>query len=105
MDLTLLILQLGIYYIIFTRYVIIIWFFSLYFTWFDFVKLFEDVDELFLFYKCECDRRAYDQAAIKFRGVDADINFNLSDYEDNMKQVSSYHRLLVYRQLREFASI
>ncbi|KAG0516694.1 hypothetical protein BDA96_09G025800 [Sorghum bicolor] len=30
--------------------------------------------------------RAYDRAAIKFRGVDADINFNLSDYEDDMKQ-------------------
>lgn len=33
------------------------------------------------------DFRAYDRAAIKFRGVDADINFNLSDYEDDMKQV------------------
>lgn len=33
------------------------------------------------------DRRAYDRAAIKFRGVDADINFNLSDYDDDMKQV------------------
>lgn len=31
--------------------------------------------------------RAYDRAAIKFRGVDADINFNLADYEDDMKQV------------------
>lgn len=31
--------------------------------------------------------RAYDRAAIKFRGVDADINFNLSDYEEELKQV------------------
>ncbi|XP_073270644.1 APETALA2-like protein 2 isoform X1 [Primulina huaijiensis] len=29
--------------------------------------------------------RAYDRAAIKFRGVDADINFILDDYEDDMK--------------------
>ncbi|KAI7729393.1 hypothetical protein M8C21_024330 [Ambrosia artemisiifolia] len=33
--------------------------------------------------------RAYDQAAIKFRGVEADINFNLSDYEENMKQMTN----------------
>ncbi|KAJ3669444.1 hypothetical protein LUZ60_011394 [Juncus effusus] len=31
--------------------------------------------------------RAYDRAAIKFRGLDADINFNLSDYEDDLKQM------------------
>nr|XP_009804919.1 PREDICTED: AP2-like ethylene-responsive transcription factor TOE3 isoform X1 [Nicotiana sylvestris] len=30
--------------------------------------------------------RAYDRAAIKFRGVEADINFNLEDYEDDLKQ-------------------
>lgn len=30
---------------------------------------------------------AYDRATIKFRGVDANINFNLSDYGDELKQV------------------
>ncbi|KFK32291.1 ethylene-responsive transcription factor rap2-7 [Arabis alpina] len=33
--------------------------------------------------------RAYDRAAIKFRGVDADINFTLSDYQEDMKQVQN----------------
>ncbi|GLJ47743.1 hypothetical protein SUGI_1008340 [Cryptomeria japonica] len=33
--------------------------------------------------------RAYDRAAIKFRGPDADINFNLSDYEDDLKQTTN----------------
>nr|XP_017231883.1 PREDICTED: floral homeotic protein APETALA 2 isoform X2 [Daucus carota subsp. sativus] len=33
--------------------------------------------------------RAYDQAAIKFRGVDADINFNISDYVESMKQMEN----------------
>ncbi|KAA8534320.1 hypothetical protein F0562_031853 [Nyssa sinensis] len=33
--------------------------------------------------------RAYDRAAIKFRGVDADINFNISDYEDDMKHTKN----------------
>ena len=31
--------------------------------------------------------RAYDRAAIKFRGIDADINFNLSDYDEDLRQV------------------
>ncbi|KAF5930917.1 hypothetical protein HYC85_031790 [Camellia sinensis] len=33
--------------------------------------------------------RAYDRAAIKFRGVDADINFNLSDYEEDLTQTKN----------------
>ncbi|XP_073142855.1 APETALA2-like protein 3 isoform X2 [Henckelia pumila] len=32
--------------------------------------------------------RAYDRAALKFRGLDADINFNISDYED-LKEFST----------------
>ncbi|KAK1351952.1 hypothetical protein POM88_053833 [Heracleum sosnowskyi] len=31
---------------------------------------------------------AYDRAAIKFRGVEADINFVLEDYEEDLKQVA-----------------
>ncbi|KAG6535913.1 hypothetical protein ZIOFF_000944 [Zingiber officinale] len=31
--------------------------------------------------------RAYDRAAIKFRGIDADINFTLSDYDEDLKQM------------------
>nr|GMC54738.1 ethylene-responsive transcription factor RAP2-7-like isoform X1 [Ipomoea batatas] len=33
--------------------------------------------------------RAYDRAALKFRGVDADINFQISDYEEDMKQTKN----------------
>ncbi|XP_024638456.1 ethylene-responsive transcription factor RAP2-7 isoform X3 [Medicago truncatula] len=33
--------------------------------------------------------RAYDRAAIKFRGVGADINFNLNDYDDDLKQTKN----------------
>uniref|UniRef100_A0A803PEP3 AP2/ERF domain-containing protein n=1 Tax=Cannabis sativa TaxID=3483 RepID=A0A803PEP3_CANSA len=33
--------------------------------------------------------RAYDRAAIKFRGVEADINFSLVDYEEDLKQMSN----------------
>lgn len=33
--------------------------------------------------------RAYDRAAIKFRGVDADINFRIEDYQEDMKQMSN----------------
>ncbi|KAE8690521.1 Ethylene-responsive transcription factor RAP2-7 [Hibiscus syriacus] len=34
--------------------------------------------------------RAYDRAAIKFRGIDADINFNVGDYDDDIKQMSNF---------------
>ncbi|WZZ32314.1 hypothetical protein YC2023_015715 [Brassica napus] len=34
--------------------------------------------------------RAFDPAAIKFRGVDSDINFTVGDYEEDMKQVFLY---------------
>ena len=34
------------------------------------------------------DFRVYDRAAIKFRGADADINFNVTDYDGDIKQVS-----------------
>ncbi|CAI0548540.1 unnamed protein product [Linum tenue] len=33
--------------------------------------------------------RVYDRAAIKFRGVDADINFSLGDYEEDMNQMKN----------------
>nr|QRN75487.1 APETALA2 [Equisetum cf. giganteum CZ-2021] len=32
--------------------------------------------------------RAYDKAAIKFRGLDADINFSLGDYEEDIRQMN-----------------
>ncbi|RYQ86047.1 hypothetical protein HN51_060153 [Arachis hypogaea] len=34
--------------------------------------------------------RAYDRAAIKFRGIDADINFNVSDYDEDIKHMSNF---------------
>ncbi|GAV84184.1 AP2 domain-containing protein [Cephalotus follicularis] len=34
--------------------------------------------------------RAYDRAAIKFRGVDADINFSVSEYDEDIKQMSNF---------------
>ena len=40
--------------------------------------------------------RAYDRAAIKFRGVDADINFNLADYEEDINQVNYAVYVLIH---------
>ncbi|KAL8200573.1 hypothetical protein R6Q57_011912 [Mikania cordata] len=33
--------------------------------------------------------RAYDRAAIKFRGTQADINYNLEDYQEDLRQMSN----------------
>ncbi|GMH11747.1 hypothetical protein Nepgr_013588 [Nepenthes gracilis] len=44
--------------------------------------------------------RAYDRAAIKFRGVDADINFIASDYEEDMKQIKNLTKDEFVRSLR-----
>ncbi|KAG8390659.1 hypothetical protein BUALT_Bualt01G0106600 [Buddleja alternifolia] len=44
--------------------------------------------------------RAYDRAAIKFRGVDADINFNITDYEDvkQMKDLTKEEFVQILRR-------
>jgi hypothetical protein len=39
--------------------------------------------------------RAYDRAAIKFRGVEADINFNIEDYEEDLKQVTFFLKAII----------
>ncbi|XP_052206070.1 APETALA2-like protein 1 isoform X2 [Diospyros lotus] len=44
--------------------------------------------------------RAYDRAAIKFRGVDADINFNICDYENDMKQMRNLGKEEFVHKLR-----
>ncbi|KAK4342972.1 hypothetical protein RND71_038788 [Anisodus tanguticus] len=36
--------------------------------------------------------RAYDRAAIKFRGLDADINFTVSDYHADLKQMGNFSK-------------
>lgn len=38
---------------------------------------------------------AYDRAAIKFRGAEADINFTLEDYEEDLKQVGYAFKISV----------
>lgn len=46
------------------------------------------------------DIRAYDRAAIKFRGVGADINFNLNDYDDDLKQTKNLSKEEFVQTLR-----
>ncbi|RHN69572.1 putative transcription factor AP2-EREBP family [Medicago truncatula] len=43
---------------------------------------------------------AYDRAAIKFRGVGADINFNLNDYDDDLKQTKNLSKEEFVQTLR-----
>jgi hypothetical protein len=53
--------------------------------------------------------RAYDQAAIKFRGVNADINFTLTDYKDEIKKVmitdQSHCFLFVFKDQRQRSAL
>ena len=42
---------------------------------------------MFTIMSCGTICSAYDRAAIKFRGIEADINFSLEDYEEDLKQV------------------
>ncbi|XP_051120106.1 ethylene-responsive transcription factor RAP2-7-like [Andrographis paniculata] len=44
--------------------------------------------------------RAYDRAAIKFRGVEADINFTVHEYEQDMKQMMNLSKEEFVRILR-----
>ncbi|KAL5569223.1 hypothetical protein UlMin_025798 [Ulmus minor] len=51
--------------------------------------------------------RTYDRAAIMFRGFDADINFHLSDYEEDikhMRNLSKKELVLVLRQQNKVVS-
>ncbi|KAG4961296.1 hypothetical protein AAZX31_13G311400 [Glycine max] len=48
--------------------------------------------------------RAYDRAAIKFRGLDADINFNLVDYEEDLKQMKNLSKEEFVHILRRHSS-
>ncbi|XP_010520327.1 PREDICTED: AP2-like ethylene-responsive transcription factor TOE2 [Tarenaya hassleriana] len=44
--------------------------------------------------------RAYDRAAIKFRGLDADINFSVGDYDEDIKQMANLSKEEVVQMLR-----
>ncbi|CAM8957943.1 unnamed protein product [Rhodiola kirilowii] len=44
--------------------------------------------------------RAYDRAAIKFRGAEADINFDLQDYDQDMKQMAELSKVEFVHVLR-----
>ncbi|CAN0926798.1 APETALA2-like protein 2 [Linum grandiflorum] len=48
--------------------------------------------------------RAYDRAAIRFRGVDADINFNVSDYDDDIGQMTNFTKEEFVQILRRQSS-
>ncbi|GAU31383.1 hypothetical protein TSUD_19280 [Trifolium subterraneum] len=44
--------------------------------------------------------RAYDRAAVMFRGVDADINFILGDYVEDLKQMKGLSKEEFIQRLR-----
>ncbi|KAF8102389.1 hypothetical protein N665_0198s0095 [Sinapis alba] len=48
--------------------------------------------------------RAYDRAAVKFRGLEADINFVISDYEEDLKQMANFSKEEVVQVLRRQSS-
>lgn len=48
--------------------------------------------------------RAYDRAAIKFRGPDADINFDVKEYEEDMEQVKNLSKEEFIHILRQQSS-
>nr|QNI23736.1 AP2/ERF transcription factor [Camptotheca acuminata] len=48
--------------------------------------------------------RAYDWAAIRFRGVDADINFNVCDYEEDMMQMKNLTKEEFVHMLRRHSN-